>query len=114
MMPSRFVATKDILFALYKATGKTRITITKLQDTLAYIFRHLAENKLLDNYNIMFNLTPISIERIAAYNQNELRYDHHEDAFYLRTPERLDALTEQHKLPPDIQTAITEFISTNI
>jgi|GEM_PF-3309372 hypothetical protein len=107
----KFFDTKTIILNLLKEDNEMFISIERLQNLLSYIYIELRKKRILDQYDILFDINFEAIERTVVYNNNIFFLDIDGDKIYLRENQDLTVLTEQYEVDDTVCEIIKDFKS---
>lgn len=107
----KFFDTKTIILNLLKEDNEMFISIERLQNLLSYIYIELRKKRILDQYDILFDINFEAIERTVVYNNNIFFLDIDGDKIYLRENQNLTVLTEQYEVDDTVCEIIKDFKS---
>lgn len=107
----KFFDTKTIILNLLKEDNEMFISIERLQNLLSYIYIELRKKRILDQYDILFDINFEAIERTVVYNNYIFFLDIDGDKIYLRENQDLTVLTEQYEVDDTVCEIIKDFKS---
>ena len=107
----KFFYTKTIILNLLKEDNEMFISIERLQNLLSYIYIELRKKRILDQYDILFDINFEAIERTVVYNYNIFFLDIVVVKLYLSENEVLRVLSEQYEVDDTVCEIIKDFKS---
>lgn len=112
-LATSYYDTRTIIVNLLKEDKETYLSISRLHKLLHYIYVELTEKQIIDEYQILFDVSFDSIERTVIYNTNIFSLDIKGEKIYLREPHKIDELARKYKVDDIVGEIIREFIQVN-
>lgn len=107
------IEAKTIIISMMHNTDSDNLSLGNLQALLEFINKELERIDKLDNYQITYDISYESIERIAQYNSDIFVLDMDKEHIRLKKKDSLEALYEKYKADETISAIINEF-STSV
>ena len=101
--------TRTVIINLLEKDKKTYLSVKRLQELLIFIYNELSKRKVLNNYEIVFDISFDSIERTVLCNSRIFDLDLDGDLIYLRE-RNIDNLVKQYTVDEDVQKIIDKFV----
>ena len=107
---SYFYDTETIIVNLIKQDNKSFLSLGRLYDSLRYIYVQLQKRKILDNYQILFDVYFGAIENTIINDGDLFSLDIENNIIYLINKAELDEISSDYKLDDTLDSIIKEFV----
>lgn len=105
------IDTRTIIINLLEEDKKFTLNLRRLQKLICFIYDNLSREKLLNNYDILFDINFDSIRRTVLYNNNLFELDFAGNEIRLKKL-KIDDLVKQYPVDSRIKKFINEFKET--
>ncbi|MBE6149903.1 MAG: hypothetical protein E7170_04205 [Firmicutes bacterium] len=104
------IQTKDLIINLIKYNNSDRITTIDYLELLKFIYKKLKEQKLLDKYEIAFEIDTESLKRVAEYNSDilvdEIEYS---NEIRIKSPTKLEDYFKKYSIDETVDEIIKNY-----
>ncbi len=107
---SYFYDTETIIVNLIKQDNKSFLSLGRLHDSLRYIHVQLQKRKILNDYQILFDVYFDAIENTILNDGDLFTLDIKNEKIYLINKSELDDISNAYKLDDTLESIIKEFV----